>query len=167
MFAKAIAVGLTIAAGVTTWAFWPADPAARVVLAAMPEERLPEAPMDIAIWDVQQGVGHLKIAAKSGSPALLQEAEREVLLGLLDGLETAAAEGHVDRGHYDRVFEAYEYAQGVFKELPYRLMVEPGRGLRPFELTLRRHPWLTVLDRPVKGWHAEMIESGVRLTPGS
>ncbi len=162
---RAIALVGIACTGGATWALWPgtaAQPPAAI--AAMPEEALPSDPLEASIRDVHEGVGHLKIAAKSGTPALLQEAEREILTGLLAGLATAAAGGGLDRARYDRVYAAYEHAQGVFKDLPYRVVVEPGGGMRGFTLPLRRHPWLVVMDQPVAGWRAEMIESGVRLT---
>lgn len=161
---RAIALLTVATAGLVAWAAWPGTPTRPAVLvAAMPEEALPRDPLEASIWDVHEGVGHLKIAAKSGSPALLQEAEREILTGLLAGLETAATGEGLDRERYARVYAAYEHAQGVFKDLPYRLVVEPRGGLRGFELPLRRHPWLVISDRPVAGWQAELIESGVRL----
>jgi hypothetical protein len=164
-----LAAAFAALVGLGAWAAWPAAPMREAaVLAAMPEEALPTDPLDASEFEVRQGVGHLLVAAKSGSPLLLQEAEREIVLGLVAGLEATAAGDRgdrVDRGRYDRVFQAYEHAQGVFKDLPYRLVVEPGPGLRGFELPLRRHPWLVVMKRPVAGWRAELIQSGVRLTP--
>ena len=139
--------------------------AAAVLLAALPEERPPAEPIEASVFTVQEGASHLKIAAKSGSPLLLQEAEREILGGLFYGLALAMAGGALDEGRYKRVYGAYEHVQGVFKDLPYRVIVEPGNGLPPFELTLRRHPWLLLMDALVPGWRAEMIESGARLTP--
>lgn len=157
---------LAALAGAGAWAAWPGAPdRPRAAVAAMPEEARPSDPLEASIDDVHTGVGHLKIAAKSGTPALLQEAEREILLGLLAGLETTTEGGGLVRDRWLRVYEAYEHAQGVFKDLPYRVVVEPGHGQRGFELPLRRHPWLVIMDRPVSGWRAEMIESGVRLSP--
>ena len=152
--------------GLAAWALGAGAPdRPPAAIAAMADEALPADPLDASVWDVHHGIGHLKVAAKSGSPLLLQEAEREILLGLFAGLETARAGVGLDRDRYARVYQAYDDAQGVFKDLPYRLVVEPGHGQRGFELPLRRHPWLVDMDRPVAGWRAELIESGVRLTP--
>ena len=163
---RAIAFLFTASAALGAWVCWPGAPTRPpVAVAAMPEEAPPTDPLDASIWDIHHGVGHLKVAAKSGSPLLLQEAEREILTGLLAGLETTGAGVGLDRDRYLRVFEAYEHAQGVFKDLPYRIVVEPGHGLAAFELPLRRHPWLVVMDRPVAGWRSELIASGLRLRP--
>lgn len=112
---------------------------------------------------VRRGVSDLFSAAKGGHPMLLQDAEREVLSGLLDGLEASADDGRVDPARYNRVLEGYDEAQHLFKELPYSLEVDPGEGLRPFTLSLRRHPWWDLLAHPLHGWQAELIESGARL----
>lgn len=136
-----------------------------LTLAALPEEALPTDPVELAVWQVEHGAGHLRIAARTGSSLLLQEAEREIVEGLLAGLGAATASGVLERSRYQRMREAYEHAQGVFKDLPYQLVVEPGEGLTGFVLPLRRHPWLTLLDEAPVGWRAERIESGVRLTP--
>ena len=131
--------------------------------AALPGEALPQDPLDAAVWSVEDGMGHLLIAAKTGSPLLLQEAEREVLVGLFAGMAAATADGGFGVGAWERVYAAYEHASVGFKELPYRVIVEPGHDQRGFELTLRRHPWLVLMDEPPPGWRVELIESGARL----
>jgi hypothetical protein len=129
---------------------WPADEDARV-----------EA--DVAA--IRRGIGDLFQAARSGHPVLLQDAEREVLEGLLDGLEASMAGGKLDAARYNRVLEGYDEAKHLFKELPYNLEVMPGEGLRSISLPLRRHPWWTLSERPLQGWQAEKVESGASLKP--
>lgn len=127
-------------------------------------------PLDRALFGVYQGIGHLRQAAKGGDPLLLQEAEREVLAGLLDGLDTCRTDdsGHLDPDRYAQVLAAYQHAQGLFKEIPYVLEVQPGQGLAAWSLPLRRHPWGLIWDRPgAAAWKADMIESGVRLRPAN
>jgi hypothetical protein len=112
---------------------------------------------------VRRGVGDLFQAAKSGHPSLLQDAEREIVSGLMDGLEACASEGKIDAGRYEQVLADYDSAKHLFRELPYTLEVDPGNGLRPFSLPLRRHPWWDLTLRPPHGWQAVLIESGARL----
>lgn len=137
--------------------------AAAPACAAMPEERLPADAIDAAVFSVEEGTGHLLIAAKSGGTLLLQEAEREILVGLLAGMAATTADGGFVVSAWERVLGAYEHTQGLFKDLPYRIVVEPGHSQRGFELTLRRHPWLVLMEDPPPGWRVELIESGARL----
>ena len=137
----------------------PGGPAAHLALAQDADGGAPEAGNET----VRRGVGDLFQAAKSGHPSLLQDAEREVVRGLMDGLEACASEGKIDAGRYEQVLADYDSAKHLFRELPYTLEVDPGNGLRPFSLPLRRHPWWDLTLRPPHGWQAVLIESGARL----
>lgn len=144
-------------------AWGPATPAGN---GAMPVRALAldgDSRADQDFASVRRGVSDLFAAAQGGHPSLLQDAEREVVAGLLDGLEAANTNGHVDANRYARVLAGYDEANHLFKELPYTLEVDPGDGLRPFSLPLRRHPWWDLSAHPIQGWQAELIESGARL----
>jgi hypothetical protein len=141
-------------------AWGPYNPGQRSALADEAIDTTQSAPLDGA---VRRGVGDLFQAAKSGHPSLLQDAEREVVGGLIDGLEACTSDGKVDAGRYEQVLADYDAAKHLFRELPYTLEVDPGNGLRPFSLPLRRHPWWDLTQRPPHGWQAVLIESGARL----
>ena len=114
---------------------------------------------------MRRGIGDLFQAARSGHPSLLQDAETEILEGLLDGLDASLSGGRVDAQRYQRVLDGFEEAKHLFRELPYTLDVDPGNGMTPISLPLRKHPWWTLTAHPLQGWQAERVESGATLRP--
>lgn len=141
---------------------------AMVAVAVGPANAQTEDALERALFNVTQGMGHLRLAARSGEPLLLREAEREIVGGLLDGLDACGdGRGRPEAARYARVYDAYERVQGLFKEIPYVLIVEPGPGLPAWSLPLRRNPWglMQGRRRAAGTWRAELIASGVRLRP--
>jgi hypothetical protein len=120
-----------------------------------------DAAVDAAIAAMRQGLTELRQAATTGEPAMLQEAERDILKGLLDGLDASG----VDPARYQRMADAVAEVEGMFKYIPYRLEVQPGHGLPPIVLMLRRSPWPMIQARRSSAWQAAIVEGGVRLTP--
>lgn len=122
--------------------------------------------LDRAIATMREGMTELRQAATTGEPAMLREAEQDVLRGLLDALDASVVgqPRHLDPARYARVVDAVSEVEGLFKYIPYRLEVKPEAGLPPIELMLRRSPWPAVQARKGSAWHAAMVEGAVRLT---
>lgn len=119
-----------------------------------------------AIQAMRLGLTDLRQAAKTGDPESLREAERDVLVPLLDALAASKVNGKLDRSCYLQVVDAVNEAQGLFKEIPYFLEVQPGDNLPPFRLQLRRSPYPVIQSRPRPlGWKAEVEGDGVILRP--
>lgn len=123
--------------------------------------------LDVAIADMREGLTELRQAATTGEPAMLQEAEKDILTGLLDALDASVigSPRKLDPRRYQRVVDAVAEVEGMFKYIPYRLEVRPEGGLPPIELMLRRSPWPVIQARTGSAWSAAMVEGGVRLTP--
>ncbi|MFP5501784.1 MAG: hypothetical protein ACLGIN_04790 [Candidatus Sericytochromatia bacterium] len=117
-----------------------------------------------AIVAMRQGLTELRQAATTGEPAMLQEAEKDILAGLLDALDASVVDGTVDPGRYARVLEAVAEVEGLFKYIPYVLEVEPGGNLPGFTLLLRRSPYPMIEGREM-AWRAALVGGGVKLTP--
>lgn len=133
---------------------------------ALPAQAADEdARVDADVAAMRVGIGDLFQAAKSGHPTLLQDAESEILASLLDGLEASASGGRVDADRYQRVFTGFDEARHLFRELPYTLEVDPGDGMPPISLPLRKHPWWQLSAHPLQGWQAQLVASGVVLKP--
>lgn len=119
-----------------------------------------------AVQAMRLGLTDLRQAAKTGDPDSLREAERDVLVPLLDALAASKVNGKLDRSCYLQVVDAVNEAQGLFKEIPYFLEVQPGDDLPPFRLQLRRSPYPVIQARPRPlGWKAEVQGDGVILRP--
>jgi hypothetical protein len=147
--------------------FWPSrtaapDPAIASA-AAMPDA----APaFEASLQAARDGLTYLRQAAKTGEPSALQEAERDILLPLLDALAATKVDGRVDPVRYQRVYQTVLEVQGLFREIPYFLEVQPGGDLPPFRLLLRRSPVPAIQARPRPlGWRMEMAGDGVILRP--
>jgi hypothetical protein len=146
--------------------FWPsrtAAPDAAIASAAMPDA----APaFEDSLQAARDGLTYLRQAAKTGEPAALQEAERDILLPLLDALAATKVDGRVDPARYQRVYQTVLEVQGLFREIPYFLEVQPGGDLPSFRLLLRRSPVPAIQGRPRPlGWRVEMLGDGVILRP--
>ncbi|HEY9722582.1 MAG TPA: hypothetical protein V6D47_11225 [Oscillatoriaceae cyanobacterium] len=115
-----------------------------------------------AIAGMDFGLTDLREAAGTGDPVALRQAEREVLLPLLLGLDDCVIAGRVDPTRYRRLYAAVTRVQGMFKEIPYRLVVQPGGGLPSFTLELRRSPVPVLRSQPTR-WRVEPVDGGVRL----
>lgn len=122
--------------------------------------------LESALQAMRNGLTNLRQAAKTGEPAALQEAERDILAPLLDALALSRVGGRVDAARYMRVHDAVLEVQGLFKEIPYFLEVRPGGELPPIRLSLRRspHPAIQARPRPL-GWRSELQGDGVVLRP--
>lgn len=132
---------------------------------AQPSLSAPHDPaIDRAIATMREGLTELRQAATTGEPAMLQEAEKTVLRGLLDGLDASVVGGRLDAVRYRRMADAVAEVEGLFKYIPYRLEVRPGPELPPIALMLRRSPWPMIQARPASPWQAAMVEGAVRLT---
>jgi hypothetical protein len=121
--------------------------------------------VDADVDAMRRGIGDLFQAARSGHPSLLQDAESEIVASLLDGLEASASGGRLDGSRYQKVLEGYNEAKHLFRELPYTLDVDPGNGLPPISLPLRKHPWWALSAHPLQGWEAQRVASGAVLRP--
>jgi hypothetical protein len=134
--------------------------------AQAPARPSPVPELEASLAAARGGLTYLRQAAKTGEPAALQEAERDILMPLLDALEACKVDGRVDRARYTRVTETVAEVQGLFKDLPYHLEVQPGDGLPGFRLSLRRSPYPAIQARPRPlGWKAELVGDGVILRP--
>jgi hypothetical protein len=119
-----------------------------------------------AIQAMRLGLTDLRQAAKTGDPESLREAERDILVPLLDALAASKVNGKLDRTCYLQVVDAVNEAQGLFKEIPYFLEVQPGDNLPSFRLRLRRSPYPVIQARPRPlGWKVEVQGDGVILRP--
>ena len=154
------AVLLAAAPSLRSWQVNAGDGAQPV--AAKPSPTSPE--LEAALQAMRNGLTNLRQAAKTGDPAALQEAERDILAPLLDALALICVDGRVDAGRYMRVYETVLEVQGLFKEIPYFLEVQPGGGLPSFRLLLRRSPYPAIQARRL-GWRVETQGDGVILRP--
>lgn len=143
----------------------------RMELAGAPAQASPSASatpadpaVERAIFAMRQGLTELRQAATTGEPAMLQEAEKDILAGLLDALDASVVDGAVEPGRYARVLEAVAEVEGLFKYIPYVLEVEPGGELPGFTLLLRRSPY-PMIERRQMAWRAALVGGGVKLTP--
>ena len=134
------------------------------VASTLPPAGAPE--LDAALGRMRGGLSYLRQAAKTGMPEALQEAERDVLGPLLDALAAVRVDGRGDPARYERVAEAVSEAQGLFKEIPYALEVEPGGDLPALKLALRRPalPAIQARTAPL-GWQVSTEGDGVVLRP--
>lgn len=123
-----------------------------------------EPAVERAIARMREGLTELRQAATTGEPAMLQEAEKDILAGLLDGLEASVVDGAVDPVRYRRVLAAVAEVEGLFKYIPYVLEVVPGGELPAFTLPLRRSPYPVIQARRM-AWRSAIVGGGVRLTP--
>lgn len=127
----------------------------------------PDPAIDRAIATMHEGLTELRQAATTGEPAMLQEAEKTILRGLLDGLDASVVgtPPRLDPARYQRMVAAVAEVEGLFKYIPYRLEVRPGSDLPPIDLMLRRSPWPMIQARHGSAWQPAMVEGAVRLTP--
>lgn len=115
-----------------------------------------------ALARIREGGCQLRQAARNGEPALLQEAEREVLAGLLDALDEAPR----DPAHYARLETAVAGVAGLFKYVPYALEVRPDDGRPVLRLSLRRSAYPVVLARRgLAHWQSRLEGDVLVLTP--
>lgn len=147
--------------------FWPsgtAAPDAAIASTAATPDAAPA--FEDALQATRDGLTYLRQAAKTGEPAALQEAERDILLPLLDALAATKVDGRVDPARYQRVYQTVLEVQGLFRDIPYFLEVQPGGDLPSFRLLLRRSPVPAIQARPRPlGWRVEMLGDGVILRP--
>lgn len=143
----------------------------RMEIAGAPAQASPSAAaptadpaLEAALQAMREGLTELRQAATTGEPAMLQEAERDILAGLLDALDASVVDGRVEPGRYARVLAAVAEVEGLFKYIPYVLEVEPGGDLPGFTLLLRRSPYPMIEARRM-AWKAALVGGGVKLSP--
>jgi hypothetical protein len=169
----AVPVGIGGLAGVAVIAlmavpgFWPSQtgaPDAAIASTAATPDAAPA--FEASLQAARDGLTYLRQAAKTGEPSALQEAERDILLPLLDALAATKVDGRVDPARYQRVYQTVIEVQGLFREIPYFLEVQPGGDMPSFRLLLRRSPVPAIQSRsrPL-GWRVETLGDGVILRP--
>ena len=85
---------------------------------------------------------------------------------LLDGLAASKSDGSLDRLGYARMVAGVAEVQGLFREIPYLLVVKPGEGLTEIRLPLRRSPIPAIESRgKALGWAMAVDGDTVTLTP--
>jgi hypothetical protein len=126
----------------------------------------PSPTVDRALEEMRMGLTELRQAAKTGDPLALREAERDILGPLLDGLAASRTEGALDAPSYSRVVAGVAEVQGLFREIPYLLVVKPGGTATEIRLPLRRSPIPAIEARGQSfGWRMAIDGDTVTLTP--